>query len=241
MSRYRGPVALVVALVTVVGLLLASCATPEAGGGRAGGTAPVTAASPSRAGGTPVARQAPTFATAIVPSSPSSLVAPDPTRTVAAGRAGPYPTPPPSTLRFGGQVRAGRTSSFTWTTCDTGRCRTVHADAPGITIPSAAETLDVPGGAVLTFAFGGATPPTILAVTAYVLDERSPRLLGPGWLQRWDQRTIELPAQQAGLEVSFTANLPGGEYIIVIDLRVREGPSAEYENTAPYGFRVIVR
>lgn len=227
----------------LVAALLAACGAPDGGGAAPAPT--TTKAAPGR-GATAVASTTPGRAIGTVARGQSPSAPPNPTRTIAAEHSGSLDIKPTrSTLTYAGQTQAGRTSSFTWTECATGRCRTLHADAPGIVIPPVEEQLTVPAGAELTFTFGGQREPAILGVTAYALDDQSPRfplpVAGPDWLQRWDQRTTELPARQAGRQAAITADLPPAEYIIVVDLRVRTDPAATTESTAPYGFRVVVR
>ncbi len=241
-------------MVAALPFALAACGTPDVGhagsdptGTRTSATAQSAARtagpaqSPSQDAGAPLAKASPSTTLERRPPAPPAL-----TRTVAAEHVLNGPYPPRSTLSYADQTQAGRTSSFTWTSCEAGGCRTMHADAPGITIPPAEERLTVPAGAVLTFVFGGKNRPTILSVTAYVLDDQSPRhagprSTGPSWLQRWGQRATALPWRQAGLQVAVTADLPAAEYIIVVDLRERGDPAAWGENEAPYGFRVVVQ
>ncbi len=230
----------------LVAALLAACRAPDGGGAVPAPTA--TRAAPGREATvvTPATLDSATGTAARGATPPRKPSAPpNLTQTIAAEHAGSLGIRPArSTLTYTDQTQVGRTSSFTWTECDAGRCRTLHADAPGITIPPVEERLAVPTGAELTFTFGGQREPAILSVTAYVLDDQSPRfplpVTGPGWLQRWNQRTTDLPARQAGLQVAIAAGLPPAEYVIVVDLRVRTDSAAGLESTAPYSFRVVV-
>ena len=222
---------MLMALLAALLLALAACGAPL--DGAASGTA-TSAAIPRQ---TPAATSTPT---APKPAGPANL-----TQSNSAEQPATHLEPPRSTLSYAGQTQTGRTSSFTWTACEAGRCQAFHADAPGITIPPAEERLTVPAGAVLTFTFGGKTPPSILSVTAYVLDDHSPRPFGPGspepaWLQRWGQRTTDLSSRQTDLTLAITADPPAAEYVIVVDRRVRDD-SAAVDNSAGYSFRVSVQ
>ncbi len=247
-----------VVLLALLPFVLAACGAPEGGGVAAGPTrtsAVVTpTVTPDSAVGTPTPLRPPDPVNGTPSVKAGASPTPVPhrpapaglTQTIAAERALDGPYPPPSTLSYEDRTQAGRTGSFTWTSCDAGRCRSMHADAPGIPIPPPQERLTVPPGAVLTFAFGGKNPPTILGVTAYVLDEQSPRhaephSTGPNWLLPRGQRATVLPWCQAGLQVAVTADLPPAEYIIVVDLREKADPPASRENVAPYSFRVVVQ
>jgi hypothetical protein len=147
--------------------------------------------------------------------------------------------PPRSTLSYGGETITGALGTYCWTqtpsgddTLFSGGC----ADAVGV--PVSEETLRVPAGSTLTFAYGGKKLDA-LDVSAHRIGQGNhlekvaggsvlvPDEGGKGY------RTIRLQIHRFEDGAHVAAELPVGEYVVAAFVRVPQGD-------AVYGFRVVV-
>ncbi len=156
------------------------------------------------------------------------------TQTVIAERSGPIPTPPAGTLTHAGRTQVGETGSHTWTS-STGK--SFHGDARGIPVPE--EALTVPAGATLTFVFGGINPPAILTAQAYPPTNQF-RCTATARCIPHRQSDMPLPASLSGHQAAITADLPAGEYVIVVEVIVTSSPASREQGRVPYSFRVVI-
>jgi hypothetical protein len=151
-----------------------------------------------------------------------------------AGEGPSGPKPPDSTL--GTRSVSGVLGSYCWTSPSGARC----ADAAGIPVPSEEEALVVPSGSVMVFDFGGSRRPTSVRAVAYPLgwgNELSGRRRG-GFLVPSEGRsalaTEDLGVRRENDRTKIPAELPVGEYVVELFVRVSGG------NDASYYFRVAV-
>jgi hypothetical protein len=147
--------------------------------------------------------------------------------------------PPRSTLSYGGETVTGALGTYCWTqtpsgddTLFSGGC----VDTVGV--PVSEETLTVPAGSTLTFAYGGKKLDS-LSVSAHRIGQKNhlekvaggsvlvPNEGGKGY------RTIRLQIHRFGDRAHVAAELPAGEYVVAAFVRVSQGD-------AVYGFRVAV-
>jgi hypothetical protein len=153
-----------------------------------------------------------------------------------AGEGPSGPKPPDSTLTLGNRSVSGVLGSYCWTSPSGATC----ADAAGIPVPPEEEALAVPAGSVMVFDFGGSRRPTSVKAVAYPLgrgNELSGRRRG-GFLVPSEGRsalaTEDLKVRREGDRTEIPAELPVGEYVVELFVRVTRG------NDATYYFRVAV-
>jgi hypothetical protein len=153
-----------------------------------------------------------------------------------AGEGPSGPKPPDSILTLGTRSVSGVLGSYCWTSPSGARC----ADAAGIPVPSEEEALVVPSGSVMVFDFGGSRRPTSVKAVAYPFgrgNELSGRSRG-GFLVPSEGRsalaTENLMVRREGERTDIPAELPVGEYVVELFVRVPGG------NDASYYFRVAV-
>ena len=140
--------------------------------------------------------------------------------------------PPRSTLSYGGETVTGALGTYCWSSNSGGIC----ADAVGV--PVNEETLTVPAGSTLTFAYGGKKLDS-LSVSADRIGQGdhlermgNVSFLVPNEGSKED-RTIRLQIHRFGDQAHVAAELPAGKYVVAAFVRVPQGD-------AVYGFRVVV-
>jgi hypothetical protein len=144
--------------------------------------------------------------------------------------------PPESTLSYGGQSVTGELGSYCWSWSSGAIC----ADVVGPPVPDEEETLTVPAGSVMVFEFGGSRRLRSMRAVAYPLDRgnevRSPH--GPRFLEPSKGRSMlatkALKVRREGGTGDIPAELPEGEYVVEVFIRLLGGGSASYY------FRVVV-
>jgi hypothetical protein len=150
--------------------------------------------------------------------------------------------PPESTLHLGRETETGLLGSYCWESVS-GATETFAGctDMAGIPIPPEDEALTVPRDWVLVFDYGGRRLASVEA-RAYRLDREKGSLPGPdggAFLVPSEGRsaleTEDLRVSRLGLgdRVQFPVELPEGEYVVEVSVRVPEGDAAYY-------FRVVV-
>jgi hypothetical protein len=140
--------------------------------------------------------------------------------------------PPESTLSYGGETVSGALGTYCWSS-DSG---SICVDKVGV--PVNEEALTVPAGSTLTFEYGGRKLGS-LSVTA-------DRIGRGNQLERLDgisvlvpnegskgYKTIQLHSSRSGNRARIVADLPAGEYVVAVFVRIPQGD-------ALYGFRVVV-
>jgi hypothetical protein len=164
-----------------------------------------------------------------------------PERTAGSGPPGSTggSRPPRSTLSYGGETVTGALGSYCWTSTPSGDdtlSSSICADAVGV--PVNEETLTVPAGSTLTFAYGGKKLDS-LSVSADRIGQGNHlermgnvSFLVPNEGSKED-RTIRLQIHRFGDQAHVAAELPAGKYVVAAFVRVPQGD-------AVYGFRVVV-
>ena len=138
------------------------------------------------------------------------------------------PEPPGSTLSYGRETVRAELGSYCWTS----------ACADSFAIPVGRETLSVPAGSTLTFAYGGRELES-LSVTAHPVGQGNhlKRTAGDVFLvpDDWDKgyREIDLPVHRSGTRAHIATDLGVGEYVIAAFARMPQGD-------ALYGFHIAV-
>jgi hypothetical protein len=147
--------------------------------------------------------------------------------------------PPRSTLSYGGETVTGALGSYCWTqtpsgddTLSSGIC----ADAVGV--PVNEETLTVPAGSTLTFAYGGKKLDSLSVSADRIGQGNHLERMGDVSVLVPDEgnkeyRTIRLQIHRFGDGAHVAAELPAGKYVVAAFVRVPQGD-------AVYGFRVVV-
>lgn len=150
------------------------------------------------------------------------------------------PRPPESTLILGKRTVTGVLGSYCWesvsgATEPVTRC----ADAAGIPVPREDEALTVPRSWVLVFDYGGRGWAASVAAAAYPLGQGN-ELHGPPGGRFLSPSEGRSALKAENLRVSrlvdraqMPVELPEGEYVVEVSVRVPEGDAAYY-------FRVIV-
>jgi hypothetical protein len=148
--------------------------------------------------------------------------------------------PPESTLTLGRRTETGVLGTYCWESVS-GATEAFAGctDTAGIPIPPEDEALTVPRDWVLVFDYGGRRPASV-EVRAYPLDQEKGSLPSPdgGAFMvssegRSASETEDLRVSRLGDRVQFPVELPTGEYIVEVSVRVPEGDAAYY-------FRVVV-
>ena len=138
------------------------------------------------------------------------------------------PEPPGSTLSYGGETVRGELGTYCWTS----------GCADSFAIPVGGETLSVPRGSALTFAYGGRELES-LSVTAYPIGRGNhlKRTAGDVFLvpDDWDKgyKGVELPVRRSGDRGRIAADLDVGGYVIAAFATMPQGD-------ALYGFRIAI-
>ncbi len=138
------------------------------------------------------------------------------------------PEPPGSTLSHGGETVSAGLGSYCW----------ISVCADTFAVPVSEETLTVPAGSALTFAYGGDKLDS-LSVSAHRIGkkDRLKKMAGGTFLMPGEggkgYERIRLPTRRSGTRARITAELVAGEYAVEAFARFPEGD-------ALYGFRVIV-
>ncbi len=136
--------------------------------------------------------------------------------------------PPGSTLSYGGEIVSAGLGSYCWVS--------VCTDSFGV--PVSEETLTVPAGSTLTFAYGGKKLDS-LSVSAHRIGrkDRLETVAGGNFLIPDDEskgyERIRLQTRRSGNRARITAELPVGVYAVEAFAKFPEGD-------AFYGFRVVV-
>ncbi|MDQ3863087.1 MAG: hypothetical protein M3317_06250 [Actinomycetota bacterium] len=152
------------------------------------------------------------------------------------------PKPPESTLTLGRRTETGLLGSYCWESLS-GATEAFAGctDVAGIPIPPEEEALTVPRDWVSVFDYGGRRLAWVKA-RAYRFDREKESLPGPdggAFLVPSEGRsaseTEELRINRLGLgdRVQFQVELPEGQYVVEVSVRVPEGDAAYY-------FRVVV-
>jgi hypothetical protein len=136
---------------------------------------------------------------------------------------GNLPRPPDSTLSYGGQEVKGTLGSYCWFSGGSGVC----ADSVFIT-PPRKKTLTVPSDSEMVFRYGGQSPPKTVEAGAYPLDKQ-----GTSTARPTINRSRSLKTLGSGVERTIPVELPQGEYVVDVFLRV-------HRNDASYFFRIMV-
>jgi hypothetical protein len=131
--------------------------------------------------------------------------------------------PPESTLSYGGREVTGSLGSYCWSYSSSGVC----ADTAGQPPPKR-KTLTVPSGSEMVFRYGGQSPPKKVGAEAYPLSKNGTSTASPD-----PNRSRSLKAHGSGVERTFPAELPPGEYVVDVFITVRQGD-------ATYYFRIMV-
>jgi hypothetical protein len=131
--------------------------------------------------------------------------------------------PPDSTLSYGGREVKGSLGSYCWSYGSSGVC----ADA-FLFVPPRKKTLTVPSGSEMVFRYGGQSPPKKVGAEAYPLSKNGTSTASPD-----PNRSRSLKAHGSGVERTFPAELPPGEYVVDVFITVRQGD-------ATYYFRIMV-
>jgi hypothetical protein len=133
--------------------------------------------------------------------------------------------PPDSTLSYDGREVTDTLGSYCWSTGHLGEC----ADTFGILVPNKEETLSVPSGSEMVFHFGGQDSDyRVEGATAYPINK----------IDKWGQARARssrhpLEAHGSGFERVIPAELPPGDYVVDIFIKVGQGD-------ATYYFRIMV-
>ena len=145
-----------------------------------------------------------------------------------AADGGKLPEPPGSTLSYGGETVSAGLGSYCW----------ISVCADTFAVPVSEETLTVPAGSTLTFAYGGDKLDS-LSVSAHRIGRKDnlKKMAGSTFLMPGEggkgYERIRLPTRRSGTRARITAELPAGEYAVEAFARFPEGD-------ALYGFRVVV-
>jgi hypothetical protein len=140
---------------------------------------------------------------------------------------GNLPQPPDSTLSYGGQEVKGLLGTYCWFSGGSGAC----ADAPPIT-PPRKKTLTVPSGSEMVFRYGGQSPPDTVEAGAAPLKARAvPESTSTA--SPTINRSRSLKALGSGVERTILVELPQGEYVVDVFLKV-------HKDDASYYFRIMV-
>ena len=131
------------------------------------------------------------------------------------------PEPPDSTLSDGGREVKGTLGSYCWSSGNSGTC----VDSIGPPIGGKQETLTVPPGSEMVFRYRGKSPPKTVEAGAYSLNK-----LKKAGVVRPDRA---LKAQGSGVQRTIPAELPPGEYILEVFVKVQQGDASYY-------FRIMV-
>lgn len=142
--------------------------------------------------------------------------------TTPAGE-GDLPQPPDSTLSYGGREVKGMLGSYCWSSSNSAVC----ADTFFI-VPPDKKTLTVPSGSEMMFRYGGQTPPKKVGAAASPLTKNGTSSASPDL-----NRSHSLKSHGSGVERTILAELPPGEYVVDVFIKVRQGD-------ATYYFRILV-
>lgn len=140
--------------------------------------------------------------------------------------------PPESTLSYKGEVVAGALGTYCWTSASVSQC----VDAVGVAVRD--ETLTVPAGSTLTFAYGGNRLDSLGVAAHRVGRGNHLERIDDGGVLVLDEggsggEAIRLTTRRSGNRARITAELPAGEYVLDAFVTAPQGD-------ASYGFRVVV-
>lgn len=145
--------------------------------------------------------------------------------------------PPDSTLTLGNLSVIGVLGSYCWTTPSGATC----ADAAGIPVPPEEQTLAVPAGSSMIFDLGRSRRPTSVRAVAYPIgrgNELSGRRQG-GFLVPREGRSVlateNLKVRRKDVQTQISAELPVGEYVVELFVRVSGGDASYYFRAAVKG------
>jgi hypothetical protein len=138
--------------------------------------------------------------------------------TVPVGVEG-IPEPPDSTLSYGGREVRGTLGSYCWSSSGSFEC----ADSFGPPLGAKQETLAVPPDSEMVFRYGGQNPPKTVEAGAYSLD----KLKKAGVVR--PERSLK--AHGMGVQRTIPAELPPGEYVLEVFVKVRQGDASYYFRT----------
>jgi hypothetical protein len=136
------------------------------------------------------------------------------------------PEPPDSTLSYGGREVEGTLGSYCWSSGVSSESMATCVDSSGPPIGSKQEKLTVPPDSEMVFRYRGQDPPKTFEAGAYSLK----KLKKPG-VVRHDH---SLKAHGSGVQRTIPAELPPGEYVLEMSVRVNEEAGADYY------FRILV-
>lgn len=131
------------------------------------------------------------------------------------------PEPPDSTLSYGGREVKGMLGSYCWSSRGSFGC----VDSSGPPVGGKQETLTVPPDSEMVFSYGGQSPPRTVEAGAYSLNK-----LKKAGVVRPDR---SLKAQGSGVQRTIPAELPPGEYVLEVFVKVQQ-------HDASYYFRIMV-
>lgn len=158
--------------------------------------------------------------------------APETTADSAPSDGGNDARPPESRLSYGGEAVAGGLGTYCWTSASVSQC----VDAVGVAVRD--ETLTVPAGSTLTFAYGGNSLDS-LGVAAYRIGRGNHlERIDDGGVLVLDEggsggEAIQLTTRRSGNRARITVDLAAGEYALDAFVTVPQGDVS-------YGFHVVV-
>lgn len=133
--------------------------------------------------------------------------------------------PPASTLASGGgRAVAGVLGGYCWSSGSGGTMLQTCVDGAYPLVPGEGKTLAVPAGSDMAFDYGGEGPPDEVRAKA--------EPLGPGGEPAGPSRPLATGGSGGG-RVTIPAELPAGNYVVDVFVRVPEGDASYY-------FRVVV-
>ena len=143
---------------------------------------------------------------------------------------------PESTLTLGRRTETGVLGTYCWESVAGGtEAFAGCTDTAGIPIPPEDEALTVPRAWVLVFEYGGRRRPASVEARAYPLDQEKCSLPSPdggaNLVSSEGQSASEredLRVSGLGDRVQFPVELPTGEYVVEVSVRVPEGHAAYY-------------
>jgi hypothetical protein len=137
-----------------------------------------------------------------------------------------FPEPPDSTLSYGGREVEGTLGSYCWSSGASSESMATCVDSIGPPIGGKQETLTVPTGSEMVFRYGGQDPLKTVEAGTYSLN----KLKKAGGVVRHDH---SLKAHGSGVQRTIPAELPPGEYVLDVFVKVQQ-------DDATYYFRIVV-
>ena len=137
--------------------------------------------------------------------------------------------PPASTLGFGDRAIAGVLGSYCWSSEVSSQSSIATCvDGAYLLVPGEDKTLAVPAGSGMVFDYGGEAPPDEVRAGA--------EPLGPdGETTGYSSRTLATGGSARGGRATIPAELPAGDYVVDVFVRVPEGDASYYFRVAVEG------